>query len=586
MSSRPPHKYDAAVKALLRLRSDFAVLADDPKMVEEWVDEFSTRLETVFASGAHLSVDAGEDVQVAAFLRDVRARLLPHATEAWLEHSPRVVAGMEEELRRRAAAPSAVPVLDPIVAPAAPRPSPVPLQDDFALLLEYSQRVKAGMMSEAEFEAHKCPRSSVSPAVSVAPPPLSLAPSPSALGAIAASFPAVSPSLSVVPPPSSQAPSPFQPPAPSPAALGTSTPSPLLFSTVAPSLPGPSGSATVPALSQRPVHRATAVAAASLVESPPARRFGVKRARSAELMDTSSIPGYVRCDYCTCNKVRCAPHIGSQPPYACSRCLEDRRPCIAPTALPARRRRKIASSARVSAASAPLLTPVPPSAHATDAAFTLLAGGVVDRAAALLFWRAKLGRALSAHVAADGYVKFVQARYTDLLGEVVAPPPGPSASRPAPKRARTSAARKGKGAVNGIATIVGLCRSSAGPQGSALIWHYLRILCSAEVVESARLWHGRELALRLRVSSPLKNLAALSQSAAQFILSRNALSARTAVDQKASGKLGSPGCSSPAAQRDVAQFLRDFYSSWHNVERLAEFAEADGIDESTRALRT
>ncbi|KAI9459842.1 hypothetical protein BJY52DRAFT_1222851 [Lactarius psammicola] len=245
MSSRPPRKYDAAVKALLRLRSDFAVLADNPKTVEEWVNEFSTCLETVFASGVHIGVHAGEDAQVAAFLRNVRARLLPHTTEVWLEHSPRVVAGMEEELRQRATAPSAVPVLDLIVAPAAPRPSPAPLQDDFALLLEYSQWVKAGTMSEAEFEVHKVgvltagqrPHSSVSPAVSVAPPPSSLAPSPSALGAVAASFPAVSPSLSVVPLPSSQAPSPFQPPAPSPAASRTSAPSPLLFSTVAPSLP-------------------------------------------------------------------------------------------------------------------------------------------------------------------------------------------------------------------------------------------------------------------------------------------------------------------------------------------------------------
>ncbi|KAI9450699.1 hypothetical protein BJY52DRAFT_1191606 [Lactarius psammicola] len=451
MSSCPPRKYDAAVKALLRLRSDFAVLADDPETVEEWVNEFSTRLETMFASGAHISVDAGEDAQVAAFLRDVRACLLPHATEAWLEHSPWVVAGMEEELWQHAAAPVAVPVVAP-VAEADPRPSPAPPQDDFLLLSEYSQRVEAGTMSEAEFEAHKVrvlttgqrPRASVSPALSVAPPSSSLAPSPSALGADVAPSPALSPSLSVVPPPSSQAPSPFQPSAPSPAASGTSAPSPLLFSRVAPSVPGPLDTVTAPPLSQRPVCRAAVVATASLVESPPVRQFGIKRARSAELMDTSSIPGYIRCDYCTCNKVRCAPCVGLQPPYTCSRCLEDRQPCIAPMALPACRRRKLASSARVSAAPAPLSTPVPPSAHATDAAFTLLAGGVVDRAAALLFWRAELRRALSARAAADGYVEFVQARYADLLGEVVAPPPGPSASGLAPKRARTSAARKGK----------------------------------------------------------------------------------------------------------------------------------------------
>ncbi|KAI9451866.1 hypothetical protein BJY52DRAFT_1190673 [Lactarius psammicola] len=98
MSSRPPCKYDAAVKSLMRLWSDFEVLADDPETAEEWVDEFSTCLETVFASGAHIGVNAGEDVQVAAFLRDVRARLLPHATVTWIKHSPRVVAGLEEEL--------------------------------------------------------------------------------------------------------------------------------------------------------------------------------------------------------------------------------------------------------------------------------------------------------------------------------------------------------------------------------------------------------------------------------------------------------------------------------------------------------
>ncbi|KAI9450700.1 hypothetical protein BJY52DRAFT_1191607 [Lactarius psammicola] len=42
----------------------------------------------------------------------------------------------------------------------------------------------------------------------------------------------------------------------------------------------------------------------------------------------------------------------------------------------------------------------------------------------------------------------------------------------------------------------------------------------------------------------------------------------------------------PHRSEDIAQFLRDFYSSWHNVELLAEFAEADGLDETTRALHT
>ncbi|KAI9432297.1 hypothetical protein BJY52DRAFT_1199258 [Lactarius psammicola] len=231
MSSRPLRKYDTAVKSLMRLQSDFKVLTDDPKMVEEWVDKFSTHLETVFASGVHIGVDAGKDVQVAAFLRDVHTCLLPHTTVAWLEHSPRVVVGMEEELQHCAAAPVTVPVVAP-VAEADPCPSPAPPQDNFLLLSEYSQRVKAGTMSEAEFEAHKVhvltagqqPHASVSPVLSVAPPSSSLAPSSSALGPDVAPSPTLSPSLSVVPPPSSQVPSPFQPSAPSPAASGTSAP--------------------------------------------------------------------------------------------------------------------------------------------------------------------------------------------------------------------------------------------------------------------------------------------------------------------------------------------------------------------------
>ncbi|KAI9457125.1 hypothetical protein BJY52DRAFT_1223991 [Lactarius psammicola] len=42
----------------------------------------------------------------------------------------------------------------------------------------------------------------------------------------------------------------------------------------------------------------------------------------------------------------------------------------------------------------------------------------------------------------------------------------------------------------------------------------------------------------------------------------------------------------PHRSEDVAQVLRDFYSSWHNVKWLAEFAEAGSLDETTCALRT
>ncbi|KAI9447321.1 hypothetical protein BJY52DRAFT_1193388 [Lactarius psammicola] len=68
MSSHPPCKYDATIKALLRLCSNFTVLANNPKMVEEWVDEFSTHLETAFTLGAHISFNAGKDAQITVFL--------------------------------------------------------------------------------------------------------------------------------------------------------------------------------------------------------------------------------------------------------------------------------------------------------------------------------------------------------------------------------------------------------------------------------------------------------------------------------------------------------------------------------------
>ncbi|KAI9440295.1 hypothetical protein BJY52DRAFT_1195338 [Lactarius psammicola] len=42
----------------------------------------------------------------------------------------------------------------------------------------------------------------------------------------------------------------------------------------------------------------------------------------------------------------------------------------------------------------------------------------------------------------------------------------------------------------------------------------------------------------------------------------------------------------PCHSEDVAQFLRDFYSSWHNVKQLAEFAKAGSLDETTCALQT
>jgi hypothetical protein len=76
-------------------------------------------------------------------------------------------------------------------------------------------------------------------------------------------------------------------------------------------------------------------------------RTGRKRAGFAELMNTKTIPNYKRvrsppvhpialllmsyqCESCTRSKVRCAPRIGSSPPYICARCEDAGRLCIRP----------------------------------------------------------------------------------------------------------------------------------------------------------------------------------------------------------------------------------------------------------------
>ncbi|KAI9452925.1 hypothetical protein BJY52DRAFT_1225883 [Lactarius psammicola] len=261
------------------------------------------------------------------------------------------------------------------------------------------------------------------------------------------SSPAISPSLLVVPPPSSQALSPLQPSVPSPATSGTSAPLPLLFSKVAPSVPGPSDSVTAPPLSQHPICHAMVVAAASLVESPPVHQYGVKHVCSAKLMDTGFIPGYVW----------------------------DRQLCITLTTIPACHHHKFMALTCISTMLVlpAVLAPLP--MHMTNVAFTSLASGIIDRANALLFWHAELGCALSACAATNGYVKFIQARYTDLLGKVVALPPGLSASSPAPKCTRTTASVKGKGKMSD--TILGLWPKLWNPHnhGMVLIWPMLEV---------------------------------------------------------------------------------------------------------------
>ena len=102
--------------------------------------------------GANAGIDAYADPLVATLLGDVRGRLLQHATEAWIEHSPRVVAGMEEELRQitsiAARTLSIPPTATTEIGPSAAGPGLSVL----SLLGEYVRRVKEGSMTQAEFD--------------------------------------------------------------------------------------------------------------------------------------------------------------------------------------------------------------------------------------------------------------------------------------------------------------------------------------------------------------------------------------------------------------------------------------------------
>jgi hypothetical protein len=91
--------------------------------------------------GAKAGIDVYADPPVVALLGDVRGRLLKYATEAWIEHSPRVVAGMEEGLRQiesTAARTLSTTETDPTAIS--------------SLLGEYLRRVKEGSRTQAEFD--------------------------------------------------------------------------------------------------------------------------------------------------------------------------------------------------------------------------------------------------------------------------------------------------------------------------------------------------------------------------------------------------------------------------------------------------
>ncbi|KAH9022798.1 hypothetical protein EDB84DRAFT_489010 [Lactarius hengduanensis] len=229
-------------------------------------------LELVYSLGADTGQNVAIDLEISKFLGEVRYHIFHHASAAWLDHSPRVVAGMEEQLRQQA-----VGALSTRAPTSLPQSALRSLEPSLAALLS--------------------------------------TPNSSALRS---------------------------------AALATS-----------PSDPQP------------------ARQAASPVEPLPSRRASFKRGRSPELMN---------CDSCIQSKVKCAPLVGSSPPYPCARCVNAQRDCVRSSTT--RRRRKRSAVKPLSAT--PTLEG--PSAATLLGEYGELSG--VDLVSTIVYWRTELSRSI------------------------------------------------------------------------------------------------------------------------------------------------------------------------------------------------
>ncbi|KAH9019221.1 hypothetical protein EDB85DRAFT_2153962 [Lactarius pseudohatsudake] len=319
--------FQFAKKSLLELRPGLEEVSEDAAAAEEWIQNFSIFLELVYSSRAGADLAAEEDTEVSNFLEEVRARLLRHASAAWVNHSPRVVAGHEERL-----------------------------------------------LNCHSYTTLNKPSPSDGPSTSVAQPGSSLV-----------------------------TPSPF-PPSPT-----------LLSAAVAAS---PSDVFPLPySLS---------------AGTPPLKQAGVKRGRPLELIDVRTLDDYVRCEPCISSKTKCAPLVGTVPPYPCARCVKTGRECV----------RDPATRSRHNGSAMPALG-LPPALEepSTGAFFGMgeeLSG--VALASVVTHWRGELVRSLAASAALTEHIKFVHYQYSLALTSIAGPPA--ASGGPPAKRARSSSSKE------------------------------------------------------------------------------------------------------------------------------------------------
>ncbi|KAH9034456.1 hypothetical protein EDB85DRAFT_1889764 [Lactarius pseudohatsudake] len=406
MASQVSRKFAFAKQALLGLLPRLEEDLGDAAVADELAQTFSVALEMVHSSAAEATLDVAADSEVAALVAVARDRLLPYATASWRKHSPHLVAE-EEEPRSSSVA-------------AAP-PAPLDVPGGYTQLAEYRLQVEAGTMSRADFEAHRSaillsdPGLGLPSSLAVSSPLLRLSMEPAAAGGSG------SPAADLTELFSNQ-----------------SLQSPALHAVTA--APSPSEGAAAPseaaAASRAPGSRSRSrrLTAEPVPDADSAPRRSVKRGRNPPLMNVSQIPGYVRCVLCVQRKVKCAPFLGTGPPYPCSHCISSGRECIRPAGGRARGRPAVGPSG----------DPATEGLRLPASAFfgPEVASSGVALAATIMFWRAEVARVLAARRALDVQLSFAEWQYSHFLGGLIEP--GPSSTLPPRKRARTGASGKGK----------------------------------------------------------------------------------------------------------------------------------------------
>ncbi|KAH9165159.1 hypothetical protein EDB89DRAFT_1911646 [Lactarius sanguifluus] len=444
---------------------------------------------------------------------------------------------------------------------------PLDVPGGYAWLAEYRLQVEAGTMSHAKFEAHRS-------AILMADPGLGL---PSSLAARAVLLPGVLSELF-----SNQT---LQSPA---LRAATAAPSPSEVATV------PSEVAAASVTSGLRSRRPTAEPGPSVDPVPP---HGVKCGRDFPLMDVAQIPGYIRCSACIQRKVKCAPFVGSVPPYPCSHCVSAGRECLRPAAGRARGRTGAAgpsaagpSTAGLSGAAASSSLRLPASAFFGPEVPT----SGVALAATVMFWRGEVARNLAVRRALDVQLSFAEWQYAHFLGALVEP--DPTTSQPPCKQAcsnRRLLRPLWEGAGNAEAMDDAADGAGAGADGvDETSWagfsanfgmdrmrltqiEFVARLSDNVLARSAGFgFLGLRPSAFVSSSRDKKFLAVPSYRTAELIFSLFVNDVCT--------------CEWYCGRRpeDVAEFLHEFYLAWDHAEQTAVQLGMPGLTESTRALRT